>query len=176
MKFDYKIDANDFLEFQLFTAATDPMIQKRKLRGWITMTIACILFAVFSYINGMVFLSGYFAVLMLVIAAFYPRYFRWRYKKQYAAFIHRNYSKRFGEPAELEITKDYIRSKDKVAEGKIKLSQILAIYETANHFFIKINTGMSFIIPKRELDKSVDLKNEFTKIGMKVINKTDWVW
>jgi hypothetical protein len=176
MKFEYKISANDFLEFQLFTASTDPMIQKRKMRGWITMTIACILFAVFSFINGMIFLSGYFVILMIVVALFYPRYFKWRYKKQYAAFIYRNYSKRFGEPAELEITKDYIRSIDKVADGKIKLSQILSIHETINHFFIKIDTGMSFIIPKLELDESIDLKVEFKKIGLKVKDQTDWVW
>lgn len=176
MKFEYKIDANDFLEFQLFTASTDPVIQKRKLRSWIILPFGSALFALFSYINGSIYLSIYFAVLAIVIALFYPRYFKWRYKKHYASFIARNYSTRFGEPAELEITKDYIRSKDKVAEGKIKLAEIKSIHETANHFFMKMSSGMSFIIPKRELPSTLNLRSELENIGLKVIDVTNWIW
>ena len=132
--------------------------------------------AIFSYLSQTYYLAIYFVVLALVIGFFYPKYFRWRYKKHYASFIGRNYAKRFGQPAELEITKDYILSKDKVAEGKVKLSEIEYVSETLNHFYIKISTGMSFIIPKRELDSSVNLKEEFSRIGITVKDEIYWKW
>lgn len=176
MKFDYKIESGDFLEFQLFTAAKDDVIQKRKIKGWIFLTIAFAILALFSFMKSSMYLGAYFALLAVVSSLFYPRYFKWKYKKQYGNFILRNYSKRFGEPAELEITKTHILSKDKVAEGKVKLSEIEVINETRDHFFIKISTGMSFIIPKREIDASIDLKSEFEKIGLKINEQLDWAW
>ena len=176
MKFQYKIEAEDFLEFQLYTASKDPVVQKRKLRSWILLPIAFSIMAIFSYLSQTYYLAIYFVVLALVIGFFYPKYFRWRYKKHYASFIGRNYAKRFGQPAELEITKDYILSKDKVAEGKVKLSEIEYVSETLNHFYIKISTGMSFILPKRELDSSLNLKEEFSRIGITVKDELYWKW
>jgi len=176
MKFQYKIEAEDFLEFQLYTASKDPIVQKRKLRSWFLLPIAFSIMAVFSYMSETYYLAVYFTILAIVIALFYPKYFSWRYKKHYASFIGRNYAKRFGQPAELEITKDYILSKDKVAEGKVKLSEIEYVSETLNHFYIKISTGMSFIIPKRELDSSIDLILEFSRIGIAVQDELNWKW
>ena len=176
MKFQYKIEAEDFLEFQLYTASKDIIIQKRKLRSWILLPIAFSIMAIFSYLSQTYYLAVYFTVLALVIGVFYPKYYRWRYKKHYASFIGRNYSKRFGQIAELEITKDFIRSIDKVAEGKVKLSEIEYVSETPNHFYIKISTGMSFIIPKREIVTTVDIKSEFSKIGITVNDELNWKW
>lgn len=176
MKFQYKIEATDFLEFQLYTASKDPIVQKRKLRSWILLPIAFTIMAIFSYLSQTYYLAIYFIVLAFVIGFFYPKYFSWRYKKHYASFIGRNYAKRFGQPAELEITKDFILSKDKVAEGKVKLSEIEYVSETPNHFFMKISTGMSFILPKKEIDASVDLKAEFTRIGLVVKDELGWKW
>ena len=176
MKFQYKIEAEDFLEFQLYTASKDPIVQKRKLRSWILLPIVFSIMALFSYTSKTYYLAVYFAILAIIIALFYPKYFTWRYKKHYASFIGRNYAKRFGQPAELEITKDYILSKDKVAEGKVKLAEIEYVSETANHFYIKISSGMSFIIPKRALSPSVDLISEFSRIGIAVKDELNWKW
>jgi hypothetical protein len=176
MKFQYKIEAEDFLEFQLYTASKDPIVQGRKRKSWIILPILFSFMAAFSFMSETFYLAVYFVVLAIVIALFYPKYFSWRYKKHYASFIGRNYAKRFGQPAELEITKDFILSKDKVAEGKVKISEIEYVSETQNHFFIKISSGMSFIIPKKEVDASIDLKAEFTRIGLVMKDELNWKW
>lgn len=176
MKFEYKIESIDFLEFQLFNASRDEIIQKRKLKGWLLLSIGCGLLAVFSFFSNMLFLSIYFVALGIVIALFYPIYFKWRYKKQYGNFILRNYAKSFGEMAELEITEQYLISKDKVTTTKVKNSDIELVSETPHHFFIKILSGMSYIIPKRELSMSTDLKKAFNAVGIVVQDELDWKW
>lgn len=176
MKFTYKIEASDFLEFQLFTASDDPIIQKRKMKSWILITAGCLIFGVFSFVNQTTFLGFYFIALAIIVGFFYPEYFKWRYKKHYANFITRNYSKRFGEPAEIEITRDYIYSKDKVTEGKVRLSAIEQVNETTNHFFIKMASGMSFIIPKRELKNPEQFRKTFKEINVSVKDQQNWKW
>lgn len=176
MKFEYKIEAGDFLEFQLFTATHDAIIQKRKKKGWTLFTIVCIILATLSFLNATIILAIYFAVLAVIIGFFYPRYFKWRYKKQYGNFIIRNYNKRFGEVAEMEITKDHIFSKDNVAQGKVKIEDIQEINETPNHFFIKIKSGISFILPKYHINPPIDLKAYFSEIGVPVKDALDWKW
>ncbi len=174
MKINYKIEAADFLAFQLFTASTDDIIQKRKRKSRFFYSILFGMASVFCILNDTLFVGIYFGILAITMALFYPHFFRWRYKKQYANFIERNYSKRFGEPAELEITKDFIYSKDKVADGKVKLSEIESIHETALHFFIKMCSGMSFILPKRELE-SIDLfKETIQQLGLKIVDAHDY--
>lgn len=176
MKFEYKIELSDFLEFQLFNASRDPIIQKRKIKGWILLSIACALLAVFSFFSDALFLSIYFVALAIVVAFFYPKYFNWRYKKQYGNFILRNYSKSFGEIASLEITDQYLLSEDKIENKKIKISEIENISETANHFFLKTTSGMTFILPKREFPIGIDLRKKFAEIKVPIQDELDWKW
>lgn len=173
MKINYKIEAGDFLAFQMFTASTDEIIQKRKRKSRFFYSVLFGMASVFCILNDTLFVGIYFGLLSITMALFYPHFFRWRYKKQYANFIARNYSKRFGEPAELEITKDFIYSKDKVADGKVKLSEIENIHETEFHFFIKMNSGMSFILPKRELESVEGFKESIQQLKLEIINAFD---
>lgn len=176
MKFEYKIELGDFLEFQLFNASRDTIIQKRKVKGWILLSIGCALLAIFSFFSDALFLSLYFVALAIVIVFFYPIYFNWRYKKQYGNFILRNYSKSFGEIASLEITDQYLLSEDKIENKKIKITDIELVSETSKHFFLKTTSGMTFILPKRELPKGIDLRKKFAEIKVVVQNELDWKW
>ena len=118
----------------------------------------------------------YFGLSALAFGLFYPKYFKWRYKIHYKTFIKENYSKRFGQKEFLEINSDHIYSKDKTGEGKINLSEIERVDETCNHFFLKISTGMSLVIPKKELESIDKLRQKFMEIGLTVNDKTNWKW
>jgi len=174
MKINYKIEAYDFLEFQLFTASRDEIIQKRKRKSRVFYTIVFGMASAFFILTNSLFVGIYFGILAFTMAIFYPHFFRWRYKKQYANFIERNYSKRFGEPAELEITKDFLYSKDKVADGKVMLSEIENVHETKEHFFIKMNSGMSFILPKREIENCQEFKDALNSLGINIQEASDY--
>ena len=69
-----------------------------------------------------------------------------------------------------------ISSKDKTGSGIIKLSEIKEVRETTGYFFIHISTGVSIIIPKKELESSENLKNHFLSLGLQLKNELDWKW
>lgn len=176
MTLEYKIDEQDFLDFQLFTASKSDRINKKKRNGWILLTIGSIVVALYFYLNENVAMTIYFGLVAIACGLFYPKYFKWKYKKHYKPYIKENYSKRFGQIEALEINNDYIFSKDKTGEGKINISEIERVDETDNHFFLKISTGLSLIIPKKELENVDELRENFKEIRLTVNNETNWTW
>ena len=176
MTLEYKINEQDFLDFQMFTASKSDRINKKKRNGWILLTVSSIVVALYFYLNQNTAMTVYFGLVAIACGLFYPRYFKWRYKKHYKTYIRENYSKRFGQVETLELDNNYIFSKDKTGEGKINLSEIERIDETRNHFFLKISTGLSLLIPKKELEGIDELREKFKAIGLAVNDETNWKW
>jgi YcxB-like protein len=176
MKFEFKIEEQDFLDYQLFNASTSESISKKKRNGWVLLTLGFSILAIYLFYRENVPLAITYGLFALTIGFLYPKYFKWRYKKHYKTFIKENYSERFGQNTFLEINDEYVVSKDKIGEGKINLSEIKKVDETINHFFIKISTGFTLIIPKRELNNIDEVRNEFVNLGFEVINDLNWKW
>lgn len=176
MILEYKIEEQDFLDFQLFTASKSDRINKKKRNGWILLTMGSVVMALYFYLNENVAMTIYFGLVAIACGLFYPKYFRWRYKNHYKTYIQENYSKRFGQVETLEINNDWIFSKDKTGEGKINISEIERVDETNNHFFLKISTGLSMLIPKKQLENVDELRENFEEIGLTVNNETNWTW
>ncbi len=112
----------------------------------------------------------YFAFAAIACGIFYPKYFKWRYKKYHKIYIEENYSKRFGQEEIIEINSDSIFSKNKTGEAKINISEVEKIDETENHFFLKISSGLSLLIPKRELTSVDVFREKLNNIGL-IVNK-----
>lgn len=176
MTHEFKINEQDFLDFQLFTASKSNRIKKKKIYGWILLTLGSIAVAFLSYLNQNNSMSIYFGLMAIACGIFYPKYFKWRYKKHYKTHIKENYSKCFGQIATIEINNDSIYSKDKTGEGRIKLSEIEKIDETDKHFFLKISSGHSLLLPKKKLPNVDELRKKFNDIGLVVNNETNWKW
>jgi len=176
MIFKYKIEENDFLDFHIFTASKSKRIRKKKNKSWLLLTISSAVVAIYFYLNYNTPLAVYFGLVAVVCGLFYPKYFRWRYKRHYKTQIAENYSKRFGQIETLEITENQILSKDKTGESKVNLSEIEKVDETNSHFFLKISAGMSLIIPKERIDNSDQLRTEFKKLGLTVNDQRNWKW
>lgn len=176
MTLEYKIEEQDFLAFQLFTASKSERIHKKKRNAWVLLTVGSIVIAFFFYLNQNNPMSLYFGLVAITTGIFYPKYFSWRYKKHYKTHIKENYLKRFGQVETLEISQESISSKNKIGEGKINLSEIEKIDETNKHFFLKISTGLSLIIPKQELADSNGLRERFKEIGLSVNDELSWKW
>lgn len=176
MTIQYKIEEQDFLEFQLFTASKSDRINNKKRKGWALLTIGSMVLGLYFYLNQNITLAIYFGLVACACGFFYPRYFKWRYKKHYKTFIKENYSKQIGLIVTLEFNDHAIFSKDKAGEGKINLSEIEKIDETDHHFFLKISTGHSLLIPKDKLNNIDELRMKFKALGLKVNDETNWEW
>lgn len=174
MEFTYQLESNDFLQYQLFTASQSKSIAKKKMYGWLIFTLAASIFALYCYLNNSTALAIYFGAIAAIWGVFYPRYFSWKYAKQYAAFINKNYKNRFGQSTTVTLSKNHIMATDESGEGKMKLSEIVGLNETNQHLFITFNSGTSLIIPKRELANVQELKNSLENIGLSINNELSW--
>jgi len=176
MKLEFKLYEQDFLDFQMFTASQSARINRKKRNGWILLTAGSFLLALFFYFEHNFILSAYLGFVGIVCGLFFPRYFIWRYKRHYRAYIKENFSNRFGETGNLEIRESTIYFKDKTGEGNINLSEVEKIDETVAHFFVKVSTGQSLIIPKKECEYPAELQEKFKSLGFEINDFTGWKW
>ena len=123
MTINYKLDKEDFLTYQCFTASKSSRIQKKRKRDLMILVIGSILFAGYFYYQQNIAMTIYFIVTAVVFALFYNRYFKWRYKKHYTNFIDENYQNRIGIESEMEILDDEIFVRDKTGEGKVRIEE-----------------------------------------------------
>jgi hypothetical protein len=176
MMIEYKIYEQDFLDFQLFAATQSENMKRKKRNGWLFLTIGCALVALYFVFQQDMVMSVYMALVAAIWGVFYPKYHCWIYKRHYKNYIKEHFNKRFGQTEIIEISQDGLYSKNKTGEGKINLSEIVEIDETARHFFIKISNGNYLIIPKQEIANAEELRAQFQSLGLNVINMVDWKW
>lgn len=176
MTIEYQINEQDFLDYQLFTVSQSKSIKKKKRSSWIFLTTGTTATSVYFYLNQDIALFIYFGLVALIFGLFYPKYFKWRYKRHYTTFIKENYSKRFDQTVYLEICNDTIFAKDLTGEGRINISEIERIDETNKHLFLKISTGASLILPKKGLNNLDDVKERLQSLGLTIHNMENWKW
>ena len=176
MKLQIKLQEQDFVDFQLFTASQSDRINKKKRNGWLISSLLGLVFTglfIFENNLALIIYCGVFSVLSLL---FYPNYFIWRYKKHYQKFVKENYINRFGVSESLEFTQDSILYSNKTGDGKIILSEIERIDETQKHFFVKVSSGLSIIIPKSELESREEFKSKLNELDLQITDQTNWKW
>lgn len=176
MKFEYKIEKDDFVDFQLFTASKSERIHRRKRNTWFFLTLSAVIATVYFYANQNNVMTVYFGVVSVLFGIFYPKYFKWIYKRHYKKHINEYYANRFGQTITLEIADNHIHLKDKTGESKLNLSEIEKVDETNNHFFVKISSGISIIIPKSEIENIDELREKLKSIGLNINDETHWKW
>ncbi|WP_256010319.1 YcxB family protein [Desertivirga xinjiangensis] len=87
------------------------------------------------------------------------------------------YSNKVNQLGILRLDKEFILETSAVGESKIYLTEIKELHETGQHFFVKISTGESLVLPKTQVDTQL-LKEQLFKLlpEHKVIVKEDLQW
>ncbi|WP_222927907.1 YcxB family protein [Polaribacter aestuariivivens] len=106
----------------------------------------------------------------------YPIYSKWHYKNHFKKHVEENYKNRINKSVEIIFNEGYISAKDFTSESKISGSEIKELIETKKHFFLKLKTDISIIIPKHSINDNHRFKNIINDFGVKYINELNWVW
>lgn len=174
------LDENDFLTYQLFQASQSDRIIKKRWRNRVLVPVAYIVLALIGYYNTHFILFIFFAVFAVLWFFFYPYWERIRYINHYKGFIKENYKERTGKSGTVNITKDFIIASEGDNKSNISTKEIANISEISSTIFIKLKSGMSFIIPKNKVNQIEELKNylkELTKeLNVNYINEENWKW
>lgn len=176
MTYEYDLDEQDFVDYQLFIVSKSERMLKKKRNSRLLLTAGSFSIAAYFYAVGTSGMMYYFLLIGVLTALFYPKYYKWRYKNHYRNFIRTNYAARFNKPATLELTQSQVIARDDSGEGKVHLTEVEQVNETQNHFFLQLKSNDSLIIPKKKLDDFQNLKAEFKSRNLKIVDELDWKW
>ena len=175
MKLKYSLTNDDFLEHQLYEASKSKRIKNNRFKTRITFPIIYVILGIaWLLINDRLF----FPITMFLLAAlwflFYPIRSKKNHIKHYRNHIEETYKNRINKLVEIEFKEDYTYTKDSGSESKIKTSEIKTLIELKNHFFLKLKTDLSLIIPKKEIINIENFKKEFVKLNIPIIDELNW--
>jgi hypothetical protein len=177
MNINYQLTNSDFLEYQLYTSSKSKSHKKKRFRSRVIIPIMYMLFGLYlAYKNGNNGIGIIFVGIGILWFAFYPIYSKWRYKNHYQKHIEENYKNRINKPVEIDFDENSVNAKDFTSESKIKGTELKELIETKNHFFIKLATDVSLIVPKHSVENQTEFKKRVTELGAKYVDELNWEW
>ena len=108
MQYEYQINEEDFLNFQLFTASQSVSVYKKIRNNRIILAFASTLMAILAYSKGNIGITIYLIVSAIGLYFLYPIYFKWSYKKKSISSIKTNYTNQFGKLASIKFASDHL--------------------------------------------------------------------
>lgn len=188
MVLKYSIGADDFLNFQLYTASQSPIVKRRRLKSKLAFAILYIAFGLFFVVDSKWIYASTFFVLAILWFFLYPLREKRMYERNYKNFILENYRNRFDKEATMEITNEYIQTKDGVNKGKAFMNEVSEIIEMPTAIYIRLNSAQTFLLPYERIEfvENSGVKNsqemilklkEIAQLNhVKYTDKTNWVW
>ncbi|MDR1182919.1 MAG: YcxB family protein [Bacteroidales bacterium] len=155
MKIEFLIREEDLLETQMLIASKSNRLRKRRWTGTISITVCLLVFCLFLDRHAQAF--GLFETLTAIASSIFAGglYFLlipYIYRRHYRNQVKTHFADINGVSVELQITDDYIETKDRTGETKMKLTAIKKVYETGNLFIIQSCTGGFLSIAKQDID------------------------
>lgn len=177
MELTYQLTLEDFLAFQMYASSKSALHRSRRQRGRFLIPIIYVVFAGFIYFsNRLTLLALIFLGIAVLWLLLYPLYAHWLYKRHFTKHLAENYKNRVGHDLVLKIEEDALWSKDHASESRTVASEFKTITELPNHFFLKLHTDISFIVPKRAIPNQEAFKNRIMAMGAQYEDETHWKW
>ena len=177
MKITYILNNLDFLEYQLYSSSKSELIKKKRLRSRYLVFVVYIfigLFVTYVYDNNIAGgIVGSFGILWFV---FYPKYAKWNYKRHFKKQVEENYKNRINKPVEIDFAENSLNVIDFTSESKINGTELKELIETKEHFFIKLTTDLSLIVPKHSIGNQTTFKKHVTELGAEYVDELNWEW
>jgi len=117
-----------------------------------------------------------FAVFGILWFLFYPLYSKWRYKNHFRKHVEENYKNRINKLVEIDFDENSLNAKDFTSESRIKGTELKELIETKDHFFIKLQTDLSLIVPKHSIENQSEFKKRVTELGAEYVDELNWKW
>ena len=178
MKLEYTLNFSDFLEYQLYFSSKSELHKKNRNKSRFVVPIIYIIFGLFILLIKKTELAIAFFVFAALWFLFYPLYSKWRYKRHFEKHIKENYKNRIGKLAVLNFDKnaDFIETSDSGTQTKIQESEFDKLIELKDHYFLRLKSELSIIIPKRAISEHEEFKKLFSDINLEYVNEVNWEW
>lgn len=184
MKINYQLTNSDFLEYQLYESSKSDLHKKERFRSRIMIPIvngvSGVLLATQSEIFGIGNEFVVFGIALVIIGilwfAFHPLYSRWRIKNHFKKHVEENCKNQINKAVQIEFDENFMTTKVLKSESKINVGELKELIETKDHFFIKLSTDVSLIVPKHTIENQMEFKERITVLGADYVNELNWKW
>lgn len=177
--YKYSLDKHDFLRYQLYTASYSSRMKRQRIREWVLITLAFVCIAFLLSENKSLLLTYIFLIIAAANFLFYPLISRYIYRNIYKNNIAEHYTKRENQPIDMEITDDHLILRDPTGDIRLKLNQIIKVFEIKDNLFIRVKTGSTIIIPRRMQDYEkfkTELQNQTKEVDVEWVKDIHWKW
>ena len=177
MTINYQLTNSDFLEYQLYISSKSELHKKRRFRSRIIIPILYLALGIFfANQSGKFGIGIAFAVFGILWFTFYPLYSKWRYKNHFKKHVEENYKNRINKPVEIDFDENSVNTKDFTSESRINGTELKELIETKDHFFLKLTTDLSLIVPKHSIENQTEFKKRVTELGAEYVDELNWKW
>lgn len=177
MVIEYALINIDFLEYQLYESSKSESTKKKRFKTKVIPSVLYLIYGIYLWYQKETIIAfiifGFTAVLWLLL---YPKYEKWKYKKHLKNHVLEDYKNRINKTVEIKFDKNFINTKDYTSESKINGTEIKELIEIKNHFYIKLRTDMSLIIPKKAINDHSKFKSKIIEFGAEYKNDLNWEW
>ncbi|MDQ3536126.1 MAG: hypothetical protein M3421_10925, partial [Bacteroidota bacterium] len=180
MEFEFKVNEDDFLTYQLFNASRSAKIKKIRRRNRSLVPILYLIVSImFLLFQNYAMAFGFFLISVLWFVI-YPMFERRRYVKQFKKNIAEKFKDKTDRNSKVILQDDIWLTKDEEKEAKFSVYDFKEINEIDTQIYIVLKSGYVLIIPKKEVNNIVELIRMLKELALKhsfVYNKNlEWEW
>jgi hypothetical protein len=179
--FEYSIEKNDFLTFQLYTASKSERLIKKRKNSKNHVPIIYLVCSILFLLVAKYILASVFFVIGILWFFIYPIWEKTYYYNHYKSFEEDRDKTRRDGTCKIEINEGFIFSKSDDNESKFSTKGIISISELSNLILINFTGGQSIIIPKDKISipkASVILffKELANSLKVPYTDDNNWIW
>lgn len=170
------ITEHDHITFQLYDASINELKISNRRKSWFYLILLGVLMMLVGKIAESNFLIYYGVFFSVLAIAFGNIYLRWRHKRHYTSHT-KNYRKGVGdEIVHLEIAGDVIKMNNRTGDSNLKISEFQVVEEIGSHYFMKISTGYTLIVPKTNAALNQEIVDIVKIYNIRHVKNLDWKW
>jgi len=180
MILQYSVNENDYLTHQLYVASKSERIIKKRFKNKIIVPLIYVLLGILFYISENTNLALIFVLFSILWYFIYPIWERKRYVNHYKVLIMENFTEKLNHVATVELSDDFILTRDVGSESKVSTNEIVELIEISSLFLIKIKGGQSLIIPKEDTNQTEAIKLRLLELSKRLqvpySEELNWKW
>ena len=182
MKFTYKVDEQDYVNYFLYRTATNPDFKRKANRNNLILTLLYIFFG-FSNLFREMYVAGTLFILAGILFWFLnPRFNRWYYRKYYGRQVKKTMSDIIGTQATIEIKESSIELRDhnSNAAHQFKADEFGEIVNIPSNAILLFKKENGVLIPQSTVERPEEFQKELAAFAKRnqlpITDKLSWKW
>jgi len=177
---NYQNNREEFLNYQLYIASKSDRVRRRRKRGKSVIPVCYILMGLFFLMRGSTGLGFIFCTIAILWYFIYPLWEAKYYVRHYKAFIKEHYEEMINRSVHMEIGTKHLTAATDNTQSSMAVSEIVSMVEISSAVFIRLKTGLAFIIAKANMahpdEKISELKAVASRLNIPYITDNTWRW